>query len=165
MSAADHKIRLWYAKKRERFPEISINSQFWAHLYLHETKYTISFYHSGLNVNSNLLQFSLHTDKSFSVVKDFSNWSYLRSVIELQKTKNASSASITSTNTIFCCHNCQFFTAYVSVLPNTEKKSNQRRNIPCSLSHYKPFFCVFFSGEISFQEDRWGMNTIVQQLS
>lgn len=96
---------------------------FWAHIYLHEPKYIIRFFHSGLNVNSNLFQFSLHTDKSFSAVKDFSNWSYLSSVIELHRKKNVSSASITSTNTLFCCHSCQFFTAYVVLLPNI-KKSN-----------------------------------------
>lgn len=124
----------------------------------------ISFFHSGLNVNSNLFQFSLHTDKSFSAVKDFSNWSYLRSVIELQK--NVSPGSITSTNTLFCCHNCQFFTAYVFVLPNTKKKITEGK--ACSLFRHsltcKPFFCDFPSAEISFQEDRWGMNTTVQQL-
>lgn len=151
MSAADHKTNLWYAKKRECCPEIPINSHFWAHLYLHEPKYIISFFDSGLNANSNLFQFSLHTDKSFSAVKDFSNWSYLRSVIELEK-KNVSSALITSTNTLFCCHICQFFIAYVFVLPNIKKKRKEE-HVPCSDTlTYKPLFVFFLQLRSHFRK-------------
>jgi len=32
MSAADRQTSLWYAKKREHFPEIPTNSDFQAHL-------------------------------------------------------------------------------------------------------------------------------------
>lgn len=126
------------------------------------------FFHSGLYVNSNLFHFRLNTDKSFSAVKDFSNWSYLRSITELQKKMNISSVSITSTNTLFCSHYCRFFTAYVVVLPNIKKKTtnNKNKGKVCSFFRhsltYKPFFCVFPSAEILFQADRWGMNSTIQ---